>query len=367
MPPLKILHLSSERSWRGGEQQIAYLLESLVAQGVQVKVLARKASAFAKWCHERGIDCIEAPFTNAFDLQTVWAIKRAAQWWQPDIIHCHSGKAHSLVYLATLLGVNKPVVVHRRVDFALSNSVIKRAKYEHPSVKRIICVSEAIAGIVKPSLKHPRKICTVHSGIDFDRFPQTGKSGYLHQTFKIASAKKLVGMVAALAPHKDYGTFISAAAKVLVHRDDVHFFAIGSGQLDVELKQLVESLGIGSAFTFTGFRNDVANILQELDIFVLTSRTEGLGTSLIDAMYNALPVVASRAGGIPELVEHQVTGLLCAVGGVEGFAESINQLLDNDSLSKKYGLEGKARSMKFSRNTMAEEILKLYREVLEEQ
>lgn len=366
MARLKVLHLSSERSWRGGEQQIAYLIDHLVSQGVDVAVAARRGSAFAKWCASQNIPCTEMDFANGFDVRTALGIKRLGNSFNADIVHVHSGKAHSLAYLASRLGMKQPIVVHRRVDFELSSSALKLRKFNATAVVRILCVSNAIANIVKPRLQNPDKVSTVYDGVDFERFDRFGKTGYLHQALGIDPSKMLVANISALAPHKDYPTYIETAAKTLQTRDDVHFLAVGAGDQGPKLKELVRKLAIEAHFTFTDFRDDIPHLLQEVDVFMMTSKTEGLGSSIIDAMYSRLPVVATRAGGIPELVVDGATGLLFDSGDVEGLHSGLNRLLDDEALRKEMGAKGAERSMLFSKAHMAESVLQTYKQILHE-
>lgn len=363
MARLKVLHLSSERSWRGGEQQIAYLIDHLVSRDVDVSVAARRGSAFAKWCAGQGIPCTEMTFANGLDVFTAAGIKRLSESFTADIVHVHSGKAHSLAYLASRLGMKQPIVVHRRVDFQLSSSALKLRKFNARSVVRILCVSNAIANIVKPRLSNPEKVSTVYDGVDFKRFDRFGKVGYLHKELGIDPGKMLVANISALAPHKDYPTYIETAAKTLQTRDDVHFLAVGAGDQGVKLKEMVRRLSIEPHFTFTDFRSDIPHLLQEVDVFMMTSKTEGLGSSIIDAMYSRLPVVATRAGGIPELVVEGETGLLFDTGDVAGLHAGLNRLLDDKPLRTKMGAKGAERSLLFSKEYMAESVMEIYRQV----
>lgn len=365
MAKIKVLQLSSERSWRGGEQQLAYLIDALNAlDDVEVVIAARKNSSFAEWAKKRGLRVYLLPFINGLDMATAWQIKQISKELNVDLVHVHSGKAHSLAHFANLMGMNKPLIVHRRVDFDLSTSQLKLSKYNHHSVRRILCVSNAIANIVKQAVQHPDKVSTVYDGVDFSRFNRTIRSGFLHRELGIDATKRLVVNVSALAPHKDYPTFIRTAARTLESRGDVHFIAVGSGDQEAKLQYLTKSLGIEAHFTFAGFRNDIPEVLQEADVFMMTSKTEGLGSSIIDAMHCGLPVVATRAGGIPELVVDGTTGFLSDPGDFVGLSSQLCKLLDSNELMKYMGEGAKRMSMLFSVDNMAAKVVQAYREAL---
>ncbi len=364
MTLMKVLHLSSESSWRGGEQQIAYLIEESVSQGHDVIVAARKGSAFAKWCSTNNIHFHEFGFANGLDLFTAIGILRLVKNLSPDIVHVHSGKSVGISYLMVLFGLRVPLVVHRRVDFPLRKGGFSLRKYNHSGVKAIICVSEAIASLARERVDHPERVHKVFSGIDFSRFRSAPDGQQVRKEFKIPIDKTLIGNVSAVAPHKDYPTFLSTAANVLALRQDVHFLIVGDGALLELMKALAMEKGISEYVHFTGFRDDVPALLKEIDIFLITSETEGLGTTIIDAMYNSLPVVATRAGGIPELVIDGKTGFLCDIHDPNGLAQAINTIMDDPNLAATLGSNGHLRSLKFGKTDMANQILAIYREIL---
>ncbi len=366
MSSMRILHLSSERTWRGGEQQIAYLIEASQAQGIEVFVAVRSGSAFEKWCDDKGVHTFPLGFSSGIDIRSAFALKKIAKKCDAHIIHVHSGKAMSITHLSVLLGMKVPVVVHRRVDFPIKSRGLSRRKYAHKSVKQIICVSDAIATIAKQTVSRPEIVKTIHSGIDFSRFSDKPKSFYIHDAYGLDRKFKLVANVSAVAPHKDYPTFLRTAARILSSQHDVHFLIVGDGKLMVQIKDLAMQLGIEKHITFTGFRKDIPDLLRELDVFLITSETEGLGTTIIDAMYNHIPVVATAAGGIPELVQDGVTGFLCPVKDVNALADRVVRLLEKPELAAAFGQNAMKKALNFSKEIMASKILHIYREVLEE-
>lgn len=363
MKALKILQLSSEKSWRGGEQQIAYLILYLKSKNVDVVVCARKNSAFSTWCSENEILCYNLGFKNGVDIKTALRIKQIAEKEKVDIINSHSGKSHSLAYLASKFGLDKPMVVHRRVDFPLKTRGFSLAKYNYKNVKSIICVSNAIASLVKQIVQNPERVATVYSGIDPQRFNHDSPTGYIHKEFNIDRSKMLIANISAIAPHKDYETFLLTVRDVSVVRNDCHFLIVGDGSLESETQKLAKALKLDDRVTFTGFRKDIADLFRELTLFLITSDNEGLGTTVIDALYNRIPVVATRAGGIPELVINEKQGYLCDIGDYRCLAAKINYLLDSEKLRAEMAENAFQRSKKFTNEQMGAGVLKIYREI----
>src|SRR5262249_8675710 len=150
---------------------------------------------------------------------------------------------------------------------------------------------------------------TVHEGIDLahvDAAPPIN----VHEQFWLPHNAPLVGNIAALAPHKGQRYLIEAAQLVVREVPDARFLILGEGELKVALEKQIADLALTKHVLLAGFRRDVLSILKGFDVFVLPSVTEGLGTSLLDAMACGRPIVASRVGGIPEVVRHGETGLL---------------------------------------------------------
>jgi glycosyltransferase involved in cell wall biosynthesis len=163
----------------------------------------------------------------------------------------------------------------------------------------------------------------------------------------------------------DYSTFISTA-KLLIeeYRLDAHFVIIGDGPLRSDVEQWIEKSGISSYITMTGFRSDVPEILPELDVFLITSETEGLGTSILDAFACEVPVVATAAGGIPVIVHHKETGLLAPIKDYDSLAELVHQLAKDKSLQK-HLVEGASQLLqRFTKESVAEQTKASYEALL---
>lgn len=361
---MKVLQLSSEKSWRGGEQQIAYLILYLVSQNVDVVVCCRKNSAFSKWCKNHNIKYFEAAFKNGIDIKTAWTIKKIAKTEKVDLINSHSGKSHSLLYLATKLGMKKPIIVHRRVDFPLKTKGFSLAKYNLPQIKFIVCVSDAISKIVKARVANPQRVKTVYSGINPHRFHQKKPTYFIHDELQISRDKMLIANISAISPHKDYETFLLTANEVLKTRNDCHFLIVGDGPDTEKIKSQTQELQLQHDVSFLGFRTDVPDIFRELTLFLITSKTEGLGTTVIDAMHNQIPVVATRAGGIPELVEDKKEGFLCDTQDFSCLSAKIIELLDSPHLRKEMGQKALLKSRQFTSEKMGEKVLQIYKEAI---
>lgn len=363
-PPLRVLHLSTEGSWRGGEQQIANLIQSLEALGVENFLLARSNSPMETFARERGWRVNAVPFRGSFNLRAARALARYARQQKVQLVHCHTAKGHSLAVLANVLGMHLPLVVHRRVDFPVRKNLLTQWKYNHPSVRRIVCVSDFIAALVRPSVRSPERVITIHSAINPERFSAPPATDLLRSEFGFRPETPVVVNTSALADHKDYPTFLRTAAKLSRVRPDCRFVIFGHGPLEDELRAMQKALGLQQVVHFAGFRRNVQHYLPFASVFLMTSKTEGLGTSILDAFAARVPVVATRAGGIPEMVVNGETGLAAPVGDDAALASAVQRLLQEPPLQKNLTTNAFHRlEQRFTLLPMARKTYSLYQEV----
>lgn len=363
-----VVHVSSPRSWRGGEQQLVYLAEGLRARGVDQRVVCPPDAELARVCRARGLRLDAVPRRISVDPWFARGVARAARDAGAALVHAHDPHALTAAALAAaLFGLRAPVVVHRRVDFPLGRGRFSRWKYDHAAVRRIVCVSRAIAAIVRPDVREPEaRLRVVHDGVDAARFAQARPDGRLRRALGVAPGVPLVGNVAALAGHKDHFTFVDAAERLLASGRAVRFVAIGDGPLRDDIAAYVRARGLEGAVTLAGFRDDVPSILPELDVLLFTSKEEGLGSSILDAYLCGVPVVATAAGGVPEIVEDGVTGLLSPIRDAPALAANVARVLGDAALRARLVEGGRRRAAELSVGAMTEATLAVYREAVAE-
>lgn len=300
------------------------------------------------------------------DFSTIQGIKRISHLEKADLMHIHSAKSHSLAVLSHVIGNKTPLILSRRVDFPIRNNFFTQWKYNYPAIRKIICVSEAIEKIVRDSVKNPDRCTTVHSGIDVSRFEKP--SGYLRKTYQLPEKTLLIGNTSALASHKDYDTFINTAGIFLQYGIAAHFFLIGEGPERDHIRNYIVEKGWQDHITMTGFLDNLPEVLPELDVFLMTSVTEGLGTSILDAFASKVPVVATRAGGIPEMVIHEKTGLLAEVKDAQTLALHLRRAIEDVPFSQKMVSNAYQHLLNnFTREKMASKTLEVYIKVLQEE
>lgn len=363
---MKVLHLNSEKSWRGGEQQMAYLALELKKSGIKsFLAFPRQNTRLIQFSDENQLESIYIPFGG---LQ-ILASFRLFLWLRKnkmDLIHTHTAKAHTVAVWANFLGAKTSIIVSKRTDFKVKTPY----KFHYKYIKAILCVSKMIERITREGL-HPKKrelVQTVHSGVDVNRFDSTEQIS-LKEKYNISQNKILIGNCSAIADHKDYQTFIDTA-QILNEQfpEKFHFIIIGDGPDKEKIKSYCENKMLKAKFTFTGFILDIELHLKSLDFFLMSSKEEGLGTSLLDAMICEIPIVSTNAGGIPEIVIHEKTGLLAGVKDPKALADSVLRLIDDNELKEKLVKNAKHQVIKeYSKEHTCEKTLAVYRKVIAEE
>jgi glycosyltransferase involved in cell wall biosynthesis len=360
---MKVLHISSEKSWRGGEQQIAYLITELQKLGVQSAAAVKKGSAFEKWCAGNNIPFISLDFANDFDFRSAIGLKKYCAAERFDLVHLHSSRGHGIAFLASLLGNKTPLVLSRKVDFELKQNFFSKWKYNHSRIKKIICVSDKVREIVGRTISHPEKCVTVYDGIDLERFAGKGRRGVIRKELGIGNDEILIGNIAAIAPHKDYFTFLDTVT-ILNGKIKAKYFISGEGPLQKDIENRIAVMNLDKDVFMLGFRNDLENVFAELSILLYTSNEEGLGSTLLGAMAYGLPIVTTEAGGISEIVKNGFNGLTAPVRNPQKLSEQVMLLLNDPSLRETLIANGKKFVREFSKEKMAERTLEVYKQMV---
>ncbi len=207
----------------------------------------------------------------------------------------------------------------------------------------------------------PENIFVIRNGILLSRFAAARNGGSRRGQLGLPPSARLVAVFSRLNPMKGVEYFLDAAAMVARRFTDAHFLVIGDGAIRKELEEHAKRAGLNGRIVFTGFRSDVPELLPEFDVSVLPSLSEGLSNTLLESMAAGVPVVATRAGGNPEVIEDGVTGLLVPPRDAVTMADSICRLLENRELASSFGQAGRRRVAElFSMERMIRENEQLY-------
>lgn len=355
--PVRVLHVDSAREWRGGQNQVRLLAARLrEREGVEQAVAGRAGSRLLSVVAERDVGTVPLPWGPALDLRAVARLAREAGSW--DLLHVHSSHALQAAVLALAAsGAPARLVAARRLDYRLkSPGVWRRADL-------VLAVSDAVRRVAVGSGLEAPRVRVVHDGIDPEELaPQ--RPGTLREAAAATPDVLLVGAAGALVGHKDHPTFLRAAAVVARERPDVRFVVAGEGPLRDRLEALAGRLGLGDRLALPGHVPDVARSLADLDLFVMCSREEGLGTAALEAMAVGVPTVVTRAGGLAEVAGDAVPSV--APEDPDALAAEILRLLDDRAARERIGAAGRRRvEGRFTAGRMADATLAAYRQVLD--
>lgn len=340
--PVSVMHIDTERGWRGGERQVLWLADSLVRSGNRCVIAARPGEPLAQRALERGLRVLPCAPRWEFDPVAAVALARFIRREKIQIVHAHTAHAASI---ALLCARDAKIVITRRVDFRVHRHWMSKLKYRRATA--IIAISAAVADSLVASGIDRAQIEIIPSGVDLSRCVTRSDSHSLH-LLGIPEGAPLVVMVAALARHKDPLTFVLAMRSVLERAPATHALLIGDGPLRPTVEHAIKSLGLAGNVHLAGYRRDAESLMAAADVVALSSANEGLGTVLIDALWMGKAVAATSAGGIPEIVQHERCGLLSPPGDSAALGAAIARLIGDSALRTRFEFAGRARAAAFS-------------------
>ncbi len=310
---------------------------------------------------------------GAQDLIAFARLYRLVRKMRPHIVHTHTAKAGALGRLAArLAGV--PVVIHTYHGHIFqgyfpslkTRLFLNTERWLARGTDRLLTVSEAVRqDLLRRGIGSPERLSVVPLGLDLDPLIQCEMvRGQLRAELGVGDVP-LVGIIARLVPIKRHEDFLAAATVVASRIPNCRFLVVGDGELRGRLEARSRELGLGGRVHFLGWRGDLPRIYADLDLVALSSANEGLPVSLIEAMAAGRPVVATRVGGVPDLVEHGVTGLLVSPEDPAALAEATMALLTDPERRRAMGEAGRKRvHPAFSAERLVEDIDRLYTELL---
>jgi L-malate glycosyltransferase len=357
---LNLFQIDAGKEWRGGQRQSFFLARELKRKGYVFRFYVQQDSPLHQKAEAEGLPVYPLKMRSEADLRAIFSLARSMRKAECQLVHSHD--AHSAAIAAAAASWAKvPLrIVSRRVDFPVKNNFFARKKYID-NIDLIIAVSDEVRKILIQSGIPGWKVRVIPSGIDYSPFEKVKDRNYLRRELNFSGNHFLAGIVAYLADHKGHKYLIKAMEFLREKAPAVKLIIVGEGPLQIELTRLARETQVDDMVFFMGFREDIPRILASLDLFVLSSYKEGLGSSILDAMASRLPVVATQAGGIPEVVIHEETGLLVPPRNPQSLAEAILRLYQDRELARNLAEKGyHLVHEKFSASGMAEKIIREY-------
>jgi glycosyltransferase involved in cell wall biosynthesis len=358
---MKILHVEAGKHYYGGARQVAYIIEGLAKRGVE-NVLACPVGADIAAAVGATAQVHQLAMAGDADVGMAWRLAKLIRAVQPDLVHLHSRRGADVWggIAARLTGT--PCVLSRRVDNPESHwqVALKYRLYDH-----VVTISEGIRNVLLREGLSPQRVTCVRSAVDATPYLVAVERAAFLREFALPQNAMVIGMVAQLIPRKGHRYLIEAVDALRNTHPDLRVLLFGKGPLQSALQHEIAQRNLNDIVRFAGFRNDLPQWLGGLDILAHPADMEGLGVSLLQASAAAVPIVTSRAGGLPEAVADNVSGLLTPPGDVAALTAALRRLLDDATLRRQMGDAGRARILaEFSIDAMVDGNLAVYRKVL---
>jgi glycosyltransferase involved in cell wall biosynthesis len=336
----------------------------LRAQGHRVTVATCREGWLADHLRDARFETHVIPKRPRFDFRMIGSIVRLGREHRVDLFHAHEFPMISNLAVAARLNgfplvatVHGSEIVSAKLRRRILLGIAARAS------RRVVAVSHAIERFLVDVVRVPRrKVQTILNGIDVDRYGNgRGRSG-LRDSLGIPATARVIGTVGSLYPVKGHRFLLQSLARLVARFPDTVCLIAGRGELLDDLTREAADLHLTERVRFLGYRTDVADLLDAMDVFVLPSLSEGLPLALLEAQAAGKPVVASRVGGNPEALEDGAAGYLVPPAAPEALADRIAALLEDPARAKLMGERGRSRVRDlFGLEAMGRRYLSLYR------
>ncbi|TRX41366.1 glycosyltransferase [Flavobacterium restrictum] len=340
---MRLIHFTASKVWRGHEQMIVDIYESLRDNSLvthQVIVCATNSEIY-KVAVERNLQVMTFDFKSEYSLKFAKKFKKLVADFETDVILLHNSKAHTIgVLSATFFGLKVPMILFRTLIKNVGTNFFRKYKYNYKGIKKIVCISQPVVEILKSAITDHNKMTVVGSVVDTENFVHNRRTGFLHKEFNIPLDYKIIGNVSAFSKVKDHYTWVDTVGELFERGLKAKYILIGDGALESDIKEYVKAKGLQNEIIFAGFRKDVNKCLAELDLFLFTSKSEATGGVILESYACKVPVVAARAGGIPTVLIDNETGLLAEVGNPIDFANKVEELIGDVNKQQQFTANG---------------------------
>jgi glycosyltransferase involved in cell wall biosynthesis len=347
---LRVAHVITESAPFGGAQRNTLLsVVGLAARGVEAELVCGPGGRLVTAAREAGVpvhvvnDLVRRP-APVHDVRALVALVRLFRAGKYDVVHTHSVKAGLLGRVAArLAGI--PCIVHtiHGVPFVIDRRLRSRVylTYERwlaPHTHRVVCVGEVLRQEVASWGVIPsERLQTIYSGIDFDAYAPARPVAAVKQALGLEDAWPIVGSVGRLTECKAQWDLIDGLAVLLRRMPAAALVLVGDGELREALDRQRRALGVETRVHLLGERDDVPDLLPMFDVYAMSSRFEGVGRALTEAMYAARPIVATPVYGVREVIRHEETGLVVPTGAPDAVASAIERLANDRALAARLG------------------------------
>jgi len=366
---MKILHTNFHKGWGGQSNRILIVCRELAQRGHEVAIAAPPGSELVRRAQAQGVRTFEEmrfprglhPLSLLCDIRAMRTLLLQEKF---DIVHTH-GSQDAWCAAFALLGMSpRPHLLRTKHNiFPIREHFANRWLYGRMTEK-IICISRAVLEYcaAKPYLRR-ENLVLIHSAVNAELYAR-GDREKIRKELGLGG-HYVAGIVGRLRPEKGHHTLLEAFARLKDRAPDMMLVVCGDGSIFQELSDFAKANAISARMIFTGFRTDIPDILSALDVFILPSLSEGLGTAVLEAGAAGLPIIASNVGGIPDIIEDGASGILVPPTDVSALAEAIKSVYSNPEKAKLLGMAAQRRVRQhFSEKALVDKNESLYQSLI---
>lgn len=366
---MKILHISGAKAWGGNEQQLVYCIPELNKLGVENFVLGIKDTVLEQQCLSNNISFIASVDRKLVKFSNFKYFKDLVARIKPDIIHLHTSNSLTFFVLSNLfLKLNAKIIFSKKAISA-SSSFVSKFKYNSKGIDVVFCVSDAVKNTFSEVLSevNKKKLVVIPDCVPSGLL-ETKSNVDLREKYNINSDKFVIGNIANHTTAKDLETFIKTADYLVnkLNRKDVVFFQIGKhSKLTDDYLKKIDEKKLENYVIFTNTIDNASALNTQFDVFLMTSQREGGPTSVLEAMLTGVPVVSTKVGIVPAVINDGVNGFVTPIKDFENLASKINLLLNDKDLRKKFTDKSKVVINEgFTASVIAGKTYEAYKKVL---
>jgi L-malate glycosyltransferase len=355
---VRVLQVDAGREWRGGQNQVRLLTRELARshpQHLEQRLATRRGGLLADRAAREGVSVVPIPWSAGLDPRAWWQLRGLIRTFDPDIVHVHD--SHALTLVRAVRRGPRPgprrspfrLVAHRRVDFHVRRgSAWLRAD-------SLIAVSDAVRRVLLSDGADRARITVIPDGVDAEEIRTRAATPFgIRDRLALPAGTPLAVNVAALVDHKDQRTLIRAAAHARARAASLHWVIAGEGVLRPTLERDIREQDVADRVHLLGYIQEIDALIAEADVFVMSSKEEGMGSVILDALALGIPVVATAAGGIPEVLP---ANHLAPIGDAAGLAARVIEAITHPSAPLPF-------PPKFTAATMAQATMALYQRLV---
>lgn len=374
----KILYVVIDGKVSGGNNICVAFLEAARQKGYEVELLTPCVGELTDCLKKKEVPINILSFGKSFHFHKALKLAQLIKSHQINLVHTHTSLSSEIICRLACIVAGIPIICHQHdpTDAYNSNPII--ATYQRwldrrtsTSVSYFISVSQyRHKTMIQNRGYEAERVKLIYNGIDIESFSVQRPHNHVRSELNVKPRKAVIGLIGRLEPAKGQGILIEAIPIVLERHPQSRFYLIGDDHLPDQpslhqYRQMIQDLGLDDVCFLLGFRTDIPQLIQELDIIVVPSLWENHPLIILESLAAEKPVIASSVGGIPEIITDRETGLLIPSADSEALARAICHLLEQPELAKMYALQGREKvENEFSKDKMIDQMLSIYQQVI---